>query len=120
MCWRTGESPCMGNLPSCGKTRRSRRRISAPATDWRIPGPGKTGNGRVADKTLAEFETIMNEFNAPQPRRPDEAAPAHQRPGLPEGAGADAPQPRQAQGYAGDVSPQLACQWWQQGDAVLI
>lgn len=25
-----------------------------------------------------------------------------------------------AQGYAGDVSPQLACQWWQQGEAVLV
>ena len=31
-----------------------------------------------------------------------------------------AAQPRPAQGYAGDVSPQLACQWWQQGDAVLV
>ena len=29
-------------------------------------------------------------------------------------------QVRPAQGYAGDVSPQLACQWWQQGDAVLV
>lgn len=24
------------------------------------------------------------------------------------------------QGYAGDVSPQLACQWWQAGEAVLV
>jgi sulfur dioxygenase len=55
----------------------------------------------------------MNEFNAPQPRRLEVASPAHQRPG-PEGANAPAPS------YAGDVSPQLACQWWQQGDAVLI
>ena len=31
-----------------------------------------------------------------------------------------AAQLRPAQGYAGDVSPQLACQWWQQGDAVLV
>lgn len=30
------------------------------------------------------------------------------------------PPPRPADGYAGDVSPQLACQWWQAGDAVLI
>ena len=29
-------------------------------------------------------------------------------------------QVRPAQGYAGDVPPQLACQWWQQGDAVLV
>ena len=25
-----------------------------------------------------------------------------------------------AQGYAGNVSPQLACQWWQAGQAVLV
>lgn len=29
-------------------------------------------------------------------------------------------QVRSASGYAGDVMPQLACQWWQQGDAVLV
>ena len=29
-------------------------------------------------------------------------------------------QPRPAQGYAGDVSPELAFKWWQQGDAVLV
>ena len=29
-------------------------------------------------------------------------------------------QAKLAQGYAGDVSPQQACQWWQQGDAVLV
>ncbi|MBK7053270.1 MAG: rhodanese-like domain-containing protein [Rhodoferax sp.] len=28
--------------------------------------------------------------------------------------------PRPAPGYAGDVSPQLACQWWQAGQAVLV
>ena len=27
---------------------------------------------------------------------------------------------RPAQGYAGDVAPELACQWWQAGDAVLV
>ncbi len=27
---------------------------------------------------------------------------------------------RPAQGYAGDVPPQLACAWWQAGDAVLV
>jgi rhodanese-related sulfurtransferase len=30
------------------------------------------------------------------------------------------PVPRPAQGYAGDVPPQLACEWWQRGDAVLV
>lgn len=29
-------------------------------------------------------------------------------------------QVRPAQGYAGDISPQLACQWWQAGEAVLV
>lgn len=32
----------------------------------------------------------------------------------------DQAQFRPAQGYAGDVSPQTACEWWQQGDAVLV
>ena len=30
------------------------------------------------------------------------------------------PQVHAAHGYAGDISPQLACQWWQGGDAVLV
>ena len=30
------------------------------------------------------------------------------------------PEPPAADGYAGDVSPQLACAWWQAGDAVLV
>jgi rhodanese-related sulfurtransferase len=34
--------------------------------------------------------------------------------------GTDAAQPRPAQGYAGDVPPQLAFDWWQRGDAVLV
>jgi rhodanese-related sulfurtransferase len=29
-------------------------------------------------------------------------------------------QPRPAEGYAGDVTPELACRWWQAGDAVLV
>ncbi len=29
-------------------------------------------------------------------------------------------QPRPAQGYAGDVTPELACRWWQEGEAVLV
>ena len=37
------------------------------------------------------------------------AAPSH----LPD-------QPRPADGYAGDVSPELAYRWWQAGDAVLV
>ncbi len=33
---------------------------------------------------------------------------------------ADHDQVRPAAGYAGDVAPELACRWWQAGDAVLI
>ena len=32
----------------------------------------------------------------------------------------DRDQPRPAQGYAGDVTPELACRWWQAGAAVLV
>jgi rhodanese-related sulfurtransferase len=32
----------------------------------------------------------------------------------------DRDQPRPAEGYAGDVTPELACRWWQSGDAVLV
>jgi sulfur dioxygenase len=32
----------------------------------------------------------------------------------------DRDRPRPAQGYAGDVSPELACRWWQEGEAVLV
>lgn len=35
-------------------------------------------------------------------------------------ASGDRDQPRAADGYAGDVSPELACRWWQAGDAVLV
>ena len=28
--------------------------------------------------------------------------------------------PRPAEGYAGDVTPETACQWWQAGEAVLV
>lgn len=33
---------------------------------------------------------------------------------------ADRDRPRPAQGYAGDITPELACRWWQAGDAVLV
>jgi rhodanese-related sulfurtransferase len=33
---------------------------------------------------------------------------------------ADDARPRPAQGYAGDVTPQLAHDWWRSGDAVLV
>jgi glyoxylase-like metal-dependent hydrolase (beta-lactamase superfamily II)/rhodanese-related sulfurtransferase len=81
----------------------------------------KAGNARVAGKTLAEFVRIMDGLNLPAPRRLNEAVPANLNSGLRQDADALAlMQVRAAPGYAGDVSAQLACQWWQAGDAVLI
>jgi rhodanese-related sulfurtransferase len=82
----------------------------------------------VAGKTLAEFKAIMDELHLPKPKRLDEAVPANLSSGLRHDAGApggrqqprDPLQPRPAEGYAGDVTPQLAFDWWQKGEAVLM
>jgi sulfur dioxygenase len=83
-------------------------------------GAEKKGNSRIAGKTLGEFEAIMRELHLPKPKRIDEAVPANQSSGLRHDAGADALRPRVAQGYAGDVAPELAHQWWTRGEAVLV
>ncbi len=78
-------------------------------------------NARVAGKSLAQFVETMNNLNLPKPKRIDEAVPANLTSGLRHDAGGDAPmQVRPAQGYAGDVSPQLAWAWVQAGEAVLV
>ena len=84
-------------------------------------GQEKAGNARVAGKTLDEFVAIMKALNLPKPRRIDEAVPANLTSGLRHDAdGALMQIPRPAQSYAGDVSPQLAWQWVQAGEAVLV
>ena len=83
-------------------------------------GAEKAGNARVAGKTLAEFVAIMDSLNLPKPKRIDEAVPANQASGRRQDAGAPTDEPRAAQGYAGDVAPDLAHRWWQAGDAVLV
>lgn len=91
-------------------------------------GHEKAHNARVAGKSLAEFKAIMQALDLPRPKRIDEAVPANLTSGLRHDAGgtqlsasgAQADQPRQVAGYAGDVSPQLACKWWLEGDAVLV
>jgi glyoxylase-like metal-dependent hydrolase (beta-lactamase superfamily II)/rhodanese-related sulfurtransferase len=84
-------------------------------------GAEKTGNTRVAGKTQEEFCTIMNTLNLPRPRRMDEAVPANLSSGLRHDASeANLTEARPAEGYAGDVPPSLAHQWWQSGAAVLV
>jgi len=88
-------------------------------------GAERTGNARVAGKTLAEFKAIMDELNLPKPKRIDEAVPANRSSGLRHDAGApalegNATPVRPARGYAGDISPQIAYDWWKTGDAVLV
>ncbi len=85
-------------------------------------GAEKAGNARVAGKSEAEFVAIMDGLNLPKPRRIDEAVPANLTSGIRhdvDGALLMQPRPVQA-GYAGDVSPQLAWQWVQAGEAVLV
>ncbi len=84
-------------------------------------GQEMQSNARVAGKTLDAFIETMNNLNLPKPRRIDEAVPANLTSGLRHDAGGDAiAQVRPAQGYAGDVSPQLAWAWVQSGEAVLV
>jgi sulfur dioxygenase len=83
-------------------------------------GAEKAGNARVAGKTLAEFKSIMSELNLPKPKRLDEAVPANLHSGLRHDAGGGPLAQQPVAGYAGDVPPQLACEWWQKGDAVLV
>jgi sulfur dioxygenase len=83
-------------------------------------GQEKKSNSRVAGKTQAEFEATMRALNLPRPKRIDEAVPANLSSGLRHDAGADAVRPRLDQGYAGDVPPGVAYEWWARGDAVLV
>jgi sulfur dioxygenase len=76
-------------------------------------------------RTEAEFVTLMEGLHLPRPKRIDEAVPAN----LSLGGRHDAderhaalttPQAPKQGGYAGDVSPQLAYQWWASGQAKLV
>jgi sulfur dioxygenase len=82
-------------------------------------GMEKRTNARVAGKTLAEFKSIMEQLNLPKPKRIDEAVPANQSSGIRHDAGGGGPAPK-PQGYAGDVPPDIAYEWWQKGDGVLV
>lgn len=92
-------------------------------------GRERSNNARLnvdgRQRSAAEFIDLMNGLNLPRPKRIDEAVPAN----LSLGARHDAderhaalttPQSPKQGGYAGDVSPQLAFQWWQSGQAALV
>ena len=84
-------------------------------------GQEKRHNPRVAGKTQAEFVETMNHLNLPKPRLIDEAVPANLSSGLRHDAGGEnMMNVRPANGYAGDISPQLAWSWVQSGKAVLV
>ena len=85
-------------------------------------GAEKAGNARVAGRSEVEFVELMQGLHLPRPARIDEAVPANRHSGLLRHDADAAPlqAPRAAEGYAGDVSPQLAWQWVQDGTAVLV
>lgn len=87
----------------------------------------KSTNARITEngqlRSLESFVQLMNNLNLPRPKRIDEAVPANLTLGIRHDAGAPIDTPRAvdvAAGYAGDVSVQLAFQWWQTGQAVLL
>ncbi len=88
-------------------------------------GQEKVSNARVAGKTEAEFVALMAGLNLPRPKRMDEAVPANLVSGLVSGQRHDADgmlvhSPQSAEGYAGNVTPELAWEWVQAGQAVLV
>ncbi|MCS6810338.1 MAG: MBL fold metallo-hydrolase [Tepidimonas sp.] len=84
-------------------------------------GHEKKHNPRLAGKSLEQFVALMQGLNLPRPRRIDEAVPANLRGGVRHDVdGAEREQPRPAAGYAGDVAPELAWRWVQEGRALLV
>ncbi len=80
-------------------------------------------DGRL--RTQAEFVALMESLQLPRPKRIDEALPANLSLGVRHDANErhaslTQAQPAKQAGYTGDISPQLAYQWWQSGEAVLI
>ena len=85
-------------------------------------GHEKAHNARMAGKSEAEFVAIMDALNLPKPKRIDEAVPANLSSGIRHDVdGVLLMRPRTTQaGYAGDISPELAWQWVQGDEAVLV
>jgi len=84
-------------------------------------GEQKRDNPRLANKSLEEFVAIMEALHLPKPKRIDEAVPANLHSGVRHDAGGQLVHAvRAVAGYAGDLTCELACAWWTQGEAVLV
>ena len=86
-------------------------------------GHEKANNARVAGKARQALMDTVHALKLPLPQRLDEVLPLNLMSGLRHDADADAVQLMQVQpakGYAGDVSLQLAYQWFLSGEAVLV
>ncbi len=89
----------------------------------------KTSNARLnlagRLRTESEFIEFMESLQLPRPKRIDEAVPANLSLGVRHDAderhaSLTTPQAPKQAGYTGDISPQLAYQWWQSGEAYLV
>jgi sulfur dioxygenase len=85
-------------------------------------GAERASNTRVAGRSREEFVRHMGALDLPPPARLAEAVAANQVSGLvtPASAAQIGPSVQPAEGYAGNVSPELAWQWSEAGDAVLV
>jgi rhodanese-related sulfurtransferase len=62
----------------------------------------------------------MDHLNLPKPRRIDEAVPANMSSGIRHDAGGGAAAVQATAGYAGNVSPETAYDWWRKGEGVIV
>jgi len=88
-------------------------------------GHEKRHNIRTVGQNLEQFISTMNNLNLPRPKKMDEAVPANLTSGMRHDAGGEALRPdlfevQEVAGYAGDVFPELAWQWVQAGEAILV
>ncbi len=70
--------------------------------------------------TEAQFVDLMATLNLPQPKRIHEAVPANLNLGLTDTMTSERYTVQPAPDYAGDISPELAWQWMQSGQAVMV
>jgi glyoxylase-like metal-dependent hydrolase (beta-lactamase superfamily II)/rhodanese-related sulfurtransferase len=84
-------------------------------------GIEKKSNSRIAGQSKESFIQLMAELNLPRPKLIDVAVPANKNSGLrPEANDFANAQTNLDQGYAGDVSNQIAWSWFKSKEAVLI